>query len=82
MRAAPLILCLALNLLPFSSCGPHTLEYVFGVSKEERLSVLEIGLFQITIVQNDSEEGKIWMLPPKLKGQKGFFWEVRFMYLT
>ena len=71
VKATPLILCVALKLLPFSSHEACTLETVFGVSSEEGLSVLETGLFQITIVWNDSEEGKIWMLPPKLLDLKG-----------
>ena len=71
VKATPLILCVALKLLPFSSHEACTLETVFGVSSEEGLSVLETELFQITIVWNDSEEGKIWMLPPKLWDLKG-----------
>lgn len=66
LKATPLSLCVALKLLPFSSREACTLETVFGVSTEEGLSVPENGLFQITIAWKDSEEGKIWMLPPKL----------------
>ena len=66
VKATPRIQCEALKLLPFSSREACTLEIVFGVSTEGGLSVLETGLFEITMVWNDSEEGKIWMLPPKL----------------